>query len=147
MAWYDRDDTRYLKRIAEALELIAAYVVSTTTPTVTGVELMAFNPNPNVGDTGTGTVNALDANGNVVTTATGALSATSSDPTVYALVDNGASAGVDNVAWTAVAAGTVTLSGSYTDPVTGDVITSGAGNPQTITVAAVVDQVTSVSLV
>ena len=108
---------------------------------------MAFTQNPSVGDTGTGTVNALDAGGNVVTTATGALAAVSSDPTIYSLVDNGASSGVDNVTWTAVAAGTVTLTGSYTDPVTGAVIVSGSGNPQTITVGAAVDQVTSVSLV
>lgn len=99
-----------------------------------------------VGDTGTGTASALDASSNVVTTATAPVVVTSSDPTILSVVDNGSAAGVDNVTWTAVADGSVQITGSYTDPVSGAVISSGPNNPLTIIVGAPADQVTQVSL-
>ena len=98
----------------------------------------------NVGDTGTGTGTALDAAGNVVVGAVVAI--TSSDDTIVSVTDNGNASGVDTVTWTAVAAGTATLSGVATN-VDGSVTSGGANNPLTITVSGVTtDLATSVSL-
>lgn len=144
MGFLDRDEDHYLKRIAEALELIAAYVVSTTTPTARSVELMPLPTGPvAVGATDTYTATALDADGNVVTAAV--VSAVSSDDTVISLVDNGSNNGVDTGTWTAVADGTASIAASATN-VDGSVVTSGTNNPDTITVAQPVDLATQVTL-
>jgi hypothetical protein len=144
MGFLDHDEDRYLKRIAEALELIAAYIVSTTTPTARSVSLMAApSGSVVVGATDTYTATALDANGNVVT---GCVVVTaSSDDTVLSVSSNGSTDGVETGTWTAVAAGSASLqsTGTNTD---GSVVDTGAGNPDSVTVNAPVDLATSVSL-
>lgn len=106
---------------------------------------MAFpTASVNVGDTGDGTGTALDASGNVV--AGNTVTVTSSDDTIVSITDNGSASGVDSVTWTAVAAGTATVTGSTTNPSDGSVVSSGNNNPLVITVVAAADLATSVSL-
>ena len=91
-----------------------------------------------VGATDSYTATALDANGNVVTDAV--VSTVSSDDTIVTLASNGSSGGVETGTWTAVADGVATLTSSSNG------VSSGTGNPGTITVAQPVDAVASVSL-
>ena len=91
-----------------------------------------------VGATDTYTATALDAGGNVVQAAV--VSTVSSDDTIVSLVSNGSVSGVETGTWTAVADGVATLTSSA------DGVSTGTGNPGTITVAAAVDAVASVSL-
>lgn len=95
------------------------------------------------GATDTYTATALDANGAPVT---GAVVLTaSSDDTVVSVVSNGSTDGVETGTWTAVAAGSATLTSTATN-VDGSTVDTGTNNPDVITVSLPVDLATSVSL-
>lgn len=91
-----------------------------------------------VGATDTYTATALDAEGNVVTDAV--VTTDSSDASIVSLVSNGSNGGVETGTWTAVAEGSATLTS------TSEGVSTGAGNPDVITVTAVAPSVASVSL-
>ena len=103
---------------------------------------MPTGPVP-AGTSDTYTATALDANGNAVVAAT--VSTASSDDTIVSLVSNGSSNGVETGTWTAVADGTATLTSTAVN-VDGSTVSTGTGNPGTITVAEPADLATSVSL-
>jgi hypothetical protein len=152
MPFRDRDhdfNEHYLRRITDALESIALTLAADlepppTSPPATGVSLMSFPTGPvSPGATDTGTGTAFDAAGNAVAAATVAI--VSSDPTIVSLSADSSVDGVDTVTWTAVAAGTASISGVATN-VDGSVTSGGTNNPVVITVSAPTDLATTVTL-
>jgi hypothetical protein len=144
MGFLDRDEDRYLKRIAEAVELIAAYIVSNNTPTATGVNVMALPVSPVApGTVGTATATAVDAAGNTVP---GAIAFTSTDDTLLTVVGDGSVSGVSVVTWTAVAAGSPILTSTFTNA-DGSTVNTGTNDPFTFTIGAAADVAVAVNVV
>lgn len=141
MGWRDRDEheaIEQLTRIADALDfigrLLAIYLPSTQ-PVATGVNGMSLPVSPvTPGTQFTGTYTAVDASGN---TLPGPITFTSSDDTLLTVSGDGSTSGESVVTCDAVAAGTPTLTATFTNP-DGTTTSTGTNNPFTVTIAAAV---------
>ena len=140
MPFWDREEIDQLRRIADFLEVIAFEL--RRPPQVRSVDLMPIPSGPiSVGATGTFLATAADSGGNPVAGALATVA--SSDDTILTVVSDGV-AGTSTVTYTAVADGTATVTGTYTNA-DGTVVDTGAGNPATFTVATAAPDVSAVN--
>ena len=93
------------------------------------------------GTTDTATYTAVDAAGNTVP---GPIVFASSDDTLLTASGDGSTTGVSVVTWTAVAAGTPSLTATFTNS-DGSVVNTGVNDPFTFTIAAPVDLAVAVN--
>lgn len=146
MPLWDGAEVRALERIADALEIIALEIeFRLNRPKhARSVNLMALPTGQvNVGDTGDFTATAVDENGATVSGL--AVTVASSDDTLLT-VTGSSDAGVFTGTWTAVAAGSPTLTASVLNP-DGSTVDTGANNPATFQIGAPVPTVaTAVNL-
>ena len=143
MPWREDKDAEYLHRIARATEGIERILdrafPAPSAREVNGMSLPSGPVAPGTSDTATYT--AVDQSGNTVP---GPIAFTSSDDTLLTVSGDGSTSGVSVVSWTAVAAGSPTLTATFTNS-DGGTVATGLNDPFPFDIVAPVDLAVAVN--
>jgi len=144
MPLWDGEEVKALRRIAwslEAIEQILRRDLAKSSNEVRSVDMSLPTGPITVGTTGAFLATAADSGGNPVAGATPAVAGDDAGAFVTYSSDG---ANPATITFTAVADGVSNVTGSFTNA-DGTVISSGAGNPGVVTVAAAAADVTAVN--